>query len=115
MKAPWNTIKKRGAKNVSKRKEVRDKMRISRKALFDNGYKVYNWMGEKGSYVAKHVWVKNHYGKPYRCENTGCTFKNPKRYEWANISGKYKRLNRNDWIMLCPSCHRRYDNGSLIL
>lgn len=34
----------------------------------------------------------------------------PKRYEWANISGEYKR-DRSDWVMLCPSCHRKIDMG----
>ena len=29
-------------------------------------------------------------------------------YEWANISGEYKR-NRNDFLRLCRTCHRRFD------
>lgn len=32
-----------------------------------------------------------------------------KDMNWANISGKYTR-EREDWIRLCPSCHRIFDN-----
>ena len=30
------------------------------------------------------------------------------RFEWANISGEYKR-DLNDWMNLCVSCHKKYD------
>lgn len=68
------------------------------------------WKGEKATYSPKHIWLHRHYGKANKCENKNCTYKNPKRYEWANISGKYLR-ERSDYKMLCPSCHRREDWG----
>jgi len=36
------------------------------------------------------------------------------RYEWANISGEYKR-DVSDYIQLCPSCHRKFDMGKITL
>ena len=70
------------------------------------------WKGDLASYQAKHMWIINHYGHADRCENKECTFKEPKRFEWANVSGKLKR-NRDDYLMLCCSCHRKWDMGKI--
>jgi len=75
------------------------------------GDKSRGWKGEDAGYVAKHMWIVKHFGKACKCENKGCKSVSPKRFEWANISGKYKR-NRSDYKMLCPSCHRRADYGN---
>lgn len=85
------------------------------------GEKSRRWKGNNASYVAKHMWIVKHYGKANKCEQKGCHYpkvvdagrkiiEQPKRYEWANISGEYKR-DRSDWVMLCPSCHRKIDMG----
>ncbi len=65
-----------------------------------------NWKGENAGYVAKHNWMRQWYGVPKLCEH--CKKVNCKRYDWANISGKYLR-NRKDWLRLCSSCHKIYD------
>ncbi len=80
------------------------------------------WKGDKVGYVGLHVWMKKTYGKASKCDNKKCTYpkknscgkitEKPKRFEWSNISKEYKR-DRNDWMMLCPSCHRKYDAGCL--
>lgn len=69
------------------------------------------WKGMDAGYVAKHLWIVKHYGKADHCENPFCKSINPKRYEWANISGNYER-EREDYRMLCPSCHRSMDYGN---
>jgi hypothetical protein len=61
---------------------------------------------EISTYICTHIWVKSHYGKASKCEK--CSNPNNYRYEWANISGEYKR-ERSDWMELCQSCHRLYD------
>jgi len=61
-----------------------------------------NWKGEDVGYVPLHIWVRKHLGKPSKCEH--CQSTDKKRYEWANLSGKYKR-NLYDWIRLCRGCH----------
>lgn len=65
-----------------------------------------NWKGEDASYVAKHMWVKYHFGKPQLCEHCGTTEK--RMYHWANISREYKR-DRSDWLRLCVPCHKKLD------
>lgn len=57
-------------------------------------------------YITLHSWVRYHKGKPNLCEKCGAT--EAKKFEWANISGEYKR-DLSDWIRLCVSCHRFMD------
>lgn len=64
------------------------------------------WKGDKASYVAIHIWVSRKLGKANKCED--CQSLANKKYEWANISGKYKR-DISDYKQLCTSCHRKYD------
>lgn len=65
------------------------------------------WKGEKPGYFAVHYWIRRHWDKPNKCEHCGTT--EAKRFEWANISGEYKRV-RGDWLILCTSCHHIYDD-----
>jgi hypothetical protein len=70
------------------------------------GEKNWNWKGDKVSYQALHSWVRRHKGTPHECEKCGTT--EPRKYEWANISGEYKR-DLSDWIRVCTKCHRKMD------
>jgi hypothetical protein len=82
------------------------------------GKKHWNWAGERVGNNALHTWLRREYGKPYKCENPECKYPKkdyygkimlaPTRYEWSNKKGNYSR-DRNEWWMLCPSCHRKYD------
>ena len=53
-----------------------------------------------------HKWVTNTLGRPRVCLH--CNRDDKLRYEWANISGTYKR-EITDWIRLCRGCHISYD------
>ena len=67
------------------------------------------WKGDDASYVAKHMWLTKHYeNEKTKCQNCGKSKAEVSRLEWANISGEYKR-ERDDYICLCPSCHRKMD------
>ena len=78
------------------------------------------WKGDNVGYGALHAWIHRNLGKASRCNNldcfyprrmaNGCTLYKPKRFEWANISKKYKR-DLKDWISLCVSCHQKWDRG----
>ncbi len=78
------------------------------------------WKGEEAKYAAKHMWIRYHYGKASRCENPNCHYPrvnsigkiltSPKAFNWANVSGFYKR-EIGDWLQLCASCHGRWDRG----
>jgi len=69
------------------------------------------WKGDEASVKALHFWVyarKTRLGFCERCGRTplsGWT-------DFANISGEYRR-DIDDYIELCRSCHRLFDNGSL--
>lgn len=110
-------------------KETRQKMR---EAKFHNPTKYWlgkkrpnmvaeknpAWKGEKVGYRALHIWIRRNFGKPFKCENPDCIYPRmgdkkrwmlqPKRFDWANKSKEYSR-NKEDWFMLCVSCHKKYD------
>ncbi len=65
------------------------------------------WKGEDATYDTKHDWMERHYGKIQKCEAIDCD-KSSKKFDWANISGKYKR-ERTDWKRLCRKCHKKMD------
>lgn len=91
------------------RKPAQYVVEMNRKRLLGKyGSESIRWGGMKANYCTKHSWIRKHYGKATRCSNKYCPYKNPKRYEWANVSGKYLR-EVEDYIQLCPSCHRRMD------
>ena len=66
-----------------------------------------HWKGDKVGYSGLHRWLKDRFGIPKYCEMCGTKDQN-KKYEWANISGQYRR-DRSDFIRLCTLCHRRWD------
>lgn len=63
-----------------------------------------NWKGAEAGYGAIHTWIRRQFGPPLVCEQCGTT--SAGRYEWHNLSGKYRR-GRDDWQGLCTSCHRK--------
>lgn len=111
---PWSgkTREKETIAKISKTKLSSEKT--------PRGNSHFAWKGDRVGLTALHMWVRRHYGKPYKCEQEGCKYpreKNnwakelmlkAKQYHWANISGKYKR-DRRDWMMLCVSCHHKMD------
>jgi hypothetical protein len=88
---------------------VLHRQRVSQSLRGKYGVQARRWLGEKASYAAKHMWIIKHYGNANYCSI------NPqhraKRFEWHNVSGKYKR-EKSDYIALCPSCHRFVDKGN---
>lgn len=67
------------------------------------------WKGDKVSYSGVHKCIYDKYGIPKVCEKCGREGQS-KNMNWANISGTYKR-DRSDWVRLCPTCHRLFDNS----
>lgn len=63
------------------------------------------WKGDRVSYGALHDWVRRHKGRAaeHSCAHCG----GPAR-QWANVSGEYRR-DLDDFIPLCPSCHKKFD------
>ncbi len=71
------------------------------------GEKHFAWKGDKVGYMALHRWINSRLGHPSQCENCGTG--DAPRFEWANISGEYKR-DLSDWARLCKRCHCWIDN-----
>lgn len=69
----------------------------------------HKWQGDNVGYFALHDWVARQLGRPKKCENCGAT--KHKKFEWANLSGKYRR-DINDWVRLCKMCHVLIDNSA---
>lgn len=97
------------------------------------------WKGDKAGYRAVHIWLIKNYGKADRCENKNCKYpkwiyrkkgrlgytdnpkqgdtkyrliEKPSRFEWSLIKGRYTHK-RDNFVMLCPHCHRKHDLGLL--
>ena len=68
----------------------------------------HKWVGDAVSYRALHQWVSGILGTPSKCEHCGEDGLSGHKIQWANISGLYLR-NTDDWIRLCPRCHKAYD------
>lgn len=73
------------------------------------GEKNYQWKGDKTSYRSLHRWVIKNLGKAHECKHCKKEKTTIKSIQWANKYHNYKR-NLTDWIALCASCHKKYDN-----
>ena len=69
------------------------------------------WTGTVSAYKLLHRRINQRFGRPKVCED--CGSKTAKKYEWANISGKYLE-DRTDWRRLCCKCHKRLDASSFV-
>ena len=85
---------------------------LGKKRLDMVGKNNHKWKGDDVGYNGVHSWLVRRYGQPNKCDKCG-TIKS-KRYEWANVSGQYKR-DRNDYQRLCVKCHRELDGNNLDL
>lgn len=90
MPTPWN----KGVKGIH----------LSPDTEFKPGNVPANWKGDDVGYFALHAWLRRAYGNPSACEHCSAT----NLIQWANRTGRYLR-DREDWLHLCPRCHRRYD------
>ena len=91
--------------NVGRKRSEETKKKFS---LAKTGERSPVWRGNKVGYWGLHHWIRHHLGSAKECKVCGGFFST--YYEWANISGKYKRDAR-DFISLCRRCHTNYDWG----
>ena len=79
------------------------------------GEKNSKWKGKDIGYFGLHTWFQRKYGKANCCENRENNILNFKcserstKYDWALIRGKRYERKRESFIMLCHSCHLKYD------
>ena len=80
--------------------------KVSKSLKGKYGEQARRWKGNNAGYVAIHMWIKKHWGTPDHCDM--CHKEGASRYEWCNKDKQYSRV-REDWLQLCPSCHRLFD------
>ena len=110
-KLPWNT----GTKGLiipwnKGKKGLQIAWNKNKKLPQFSEEKAYQWKGDKVGYIALHIWVAEKLGKSDICDFCGTSGLKGRQIHWANKSHQYKR-DINDWIRLCASCHRYYDQG----
>jgi len=91
---PWNKGKKLSERT---RKLISESQKWERSI---------QWQGDSVGYRSLHRWITRWKGRPSKC--VLCGTKTAKKYEWANIDHKYRRV-LDDYIRLCTTCHRLYD------
>jgi len=65
-------------------------------------------MTKDNNYYNVHQWLRHRYGNANKCESPECEGKS-KTFQWALLKGKSYKHNRENFWMLCRSCHRKYD------
>ncbi len=74
--------------------------------VFIKGQKPHNkGIFTSDSYTSVHKWLAKNFVKLRKCEH--CMSK--KFIEWALIKGKKHDHNRDSYLCLCSSCHKKYD------
>ena len=99
--------------------EQRKGKRISPKTEFTakrtKGEKNFKWKGDRVGYFGIHTWLQRNYGKANKCENRENTFLEfecsglSNNFDWAFMGKKSYERKRELFVMLCHSCHLKYD------
>lgn len=105
---PNSTSFKKGHKKIGgfiegSKHTKESKRKVTQSLIGKFAEKSRRWKGLNASYTAKHKWILKHFGKANHCSLN--PLHKAKRFEWANISGKYLR-EISDYIPVCPSCHQ---------
>lgn len=104
----WERMKGRELPKETTNKMSETQKRIGNRPPSFENEKHPMWKEEGVSYAGLHMWVRRHFGSPMVCEHCGLVAKTKYNIHWANTDHKYTR-EREKWIRLCVSCHRKYD------
>lgn len=77
------------------------------KSVWNKGLRYENG-NRGGGYHAVHKWLEKHFGKACKCDNDLCDGLS-KRFHWAKKKSMTYEHKRENFFMLCASCHRKYD------
>jgi len=102
---------KKKISEIQKGKTINENQRKALATQWGEGINSPWWKGDKIGYTGKHHRIIAQLGSANHCENCGLDDED-RMYHWANKSGKYK-MELNDWMSLCVSCHRLYDYGNM--
>jgi transposase-like protein len=74
---------------------------------FQKGLSHPLWKGGKVGYSSLHEWIAVNWGK---AKEYVCSHCPRQALDWANIGQIYNR-ERENWMPLCRSCHKKYDKA----
>lgn len=66
-------------------------------------------IADRRNYWRVHTWLIKFHSKNGVCEMQGCQVETPSRTEFALKRGYTYEKKRENFLELCPSCHRKYD------
>lgn len=119
----WKKEKRRNCIDCGKSIERHSELRCSNcryiylANLFSQrkGIKSPNWKGKNITYSAFHHWIRKTFGKACKCDNRTekilsfvCS-KKSNTFNWALKKGKKYSRKKENYYMLCKSCHSIYD------
>lgn len=81
---------------------------LNRLASMPKGKQHWRW-SKVPTVAAIHRWLNNWYGRANKCESLNHPNIPVKKFDWALKKGKAYAKNRKHFIMLCRSCHIKYD------
>jgi hypothetical protein len=75
-------------------------------------FDVHNFTDKKfrSIHSSVHRWLKDNFGKAYRCENPQCSGRGYKFY-WAKLRNKKYEKKKENFTQLCNNCHSLYDRA----
>ena len=63
---------------------------------------------DRKSYISLHSWIRHNFGSANKCESLSCS-KVSNNFQWSLLKGKKYEKKRENFWMLCSSCHKLYD------
>jgi hypothetical protein len=100
--------------NTKHSEETKRKISMNSAKLWKGKYSEQHpsWKGnnvkQQTKYIRVHRWINRQFLNENKCEN--CQTLEAKKYEWANLSGKYL-YDTSDWARLCTRCHQMIDDN----
>lgn len=65
----------------------------------------HQWIDKNPSYGSVHTWLDRNFKKLRKCQHCSST----RFVEWALKKGHKHDHNRDSYLCLCSSCHKKYD------
>ena len=93
---------------LGKKRSNEDIKKMVENHNYKKGEEHPNW-NTNPSYRLIHNWLNTEFGKANKCENQNCT-KKSNNYDYALIKGKSYERKKENFMQLCKSCHKKYDN-----
>lgn len=91
----------------------KERLRVVQLSLVTKGIHK-KWSGNHVGYNGIHIWLRKKFGRASVCENKSCSQKS-RVFQWALLRGRAYLRTRSNFVQLCVSCHRLYDNGRIEL